>query len=197
MNEFHFRPIFTWSYSFSIPSSLTTIYGVVNETDSTRSTDGENLFLLWFQLYLDPILKPFRVNTNVCCSLAFVVNAPCSDTHILIGSITTASCWGAHVCRMLRFLTSRSDRAKASWLLKGWVPTHTSCWKESEIRRKNLTLNWSRNVYTHCSTSLSTWCNYIDISFGMGTLARAEEINSVVFKFAIKRTGNKAESPPR
>lgn len=171
-------PFSLWA-SFSIPSSLTTIYGVVNETDSTSLTDGENLFLLWFQLHLETILKPFRVNTNVCCSLAFAVRAPCSDSQILIGSITTASCWGAHVCRMLQFLTSRSNTAKASLLLKGWVLTHTSCWKKSEIRRKNLTLNWSRNVFTHCSTSLSTWCNYIDISFGMGTLAREEEMNSV------------------
>lgn len=132
------EPFSLWA-SFSIPSRLTTIYGVVNETDSSRLTDGENLFLPGFQHYLDTILKPFRVNTNVCCSLVFAVSAAYSDSPVLIGSITTASCWGAHVCRMLRFLTSRSNASKASLLLKGWVLTHTSCWKESEMRRKNLT----------------------------------------------------------
>lgn len=88
-----------------------------------------------------------------------------------MGPITTASCWDAHVCRMLGFLNSRSKTSKVSVWLEGRVKTHTSCWKESQKRRKYVTLNRSSNVFTNGATSLNTWFNYISISFGLASLA--------------------------
>lgn len=134
MNKFHFKPIFTWNQL--LHPSLTTSYGVVNESNSSRLTDGETSFCCGSAYNFDKTLKPLRVNTNVCCSLVsavkcFLLRFSYFDWLHYNNFMVRCTCVQNVAVSWLADLI----HPKASLRLKGRVMTHISCWKESEKRR--------------------------------------------------------------